>query len=94
MVFDDNPVIELVKVPVPEPSVVCKPVATGLAVVAQQTPRAVTTEPPSVVTLPPEEAVEPVIPVTAVVVTTAPPGTKVRSVPLVVPSEFTPTSLK
>ena len=90
----DNPVIVLVKVPVPEPSVVCKPVATGLAVVDQQTPRAVTGEPPSEVTFPPESAPVSEMPVTASVVTTAAPGVNVRSLPVVVPSALTATTLK
>ena len=84
----------LIKVPVPEPSVVWFPVATGLAVVAQQTPRAVIAEPPSLVTFPPDKAPLSVIPVTAVVVSAAPPGVKVRSLPLVVPSALTATTLK
>ena len=61
--------IELVKLPVPVPSVVWFPVATGLEVVAQHTPRAVTVAPPSDVTFPPEEAVVARIDVGVVVVT-------------------------
>ena len=49
--------MELIKTPVPVPSVVWFPVATGFTVVAQHTPRAVTVAPPSAVTFPPEEAV-------------------------------------
>jgi hypothetical protein len=60
---------ELVKVPVPEPSVVWLAVMSGLAVVAQQTPRAVTDEPPWAVTFPPAVAVVAVIAEAAVVVT-------------------------
>ena len=64
-----NPVMALVKTPVPVPSVVVfvAPI-TGFAVVAQQTPLAVTAPPPSAVIFPPEAAVVNVIPVTAVVV--------------------------
>ena len=50
------------------PSVVWLPVATGLAEVLQQTPRAVTVAPPSKVTFPPLIAVIDVILLTAVVV--------------------------
>ena len=59
----------LVKIPVPEPSVVWEAVISGLAEVAQQTPRAVTEEPPCAVTLPPAEAVVAVMEEAAVVVT-------------------------
>ena len=55
-------------VPVPVPSVVWFPVATGFGDVLQQTPRAVTVAPPSVLILPPLEAVVEVIEVTTVVV--------------------------
>ena len=51
----DNPVIELVKLPVPLPSVV-KPILfsnVGFGDVFQQTPLAVTVAPPSEVTFPP-----------------------------------------
>ena len=92
--FADNPEIELVKVPVPEPFVVWLPVTTGFAVVLQHTPRAVTDEPPSEVTFPPDEAVVVVMEVTAVVVTEAAPGVKDMSAPLVVPSLLIPTTLK
>jgi hypothetical protein len=43
----------LTKLPIPLPSVVCEPEATGLAVVPQHTPRAVTAAPPSFVIEPP-----------------------------------------
>ena len=46
----------LVNGPVPEPSVVWEPVATGPVVVLQQTPLAVTDAPPEFVTLPPVTA--------------------------------------
>jgi hypothetical protein len=59
----------LVKTPFPEPSdVVFVAPITGFAVVAQQTPLAVTAPPPSAVIFPPEVAAVKVIPVTAVVV--------------------------
>jgi hypothetical protein len=65
-----NPVMALVKIPVPVPSVVVfKAPMTGFAVVAQHTPLAVTVPPPSAVIFPPEAAVVKVIAVTAVVVT-------------------------
>ena len=85
--------MELVNVPVPEPSVVWLPLTTGLAEVFQQTPRAVTAAPPSDVTLPPEVAVDPAMPDTVVVVRIAPPGIKVLSLPFVVPSLLTATIL-
>ena len=62
--------MELVKIPVPVPSVVLVDNAmVGLAVVAQQTPRAVTVAPPSATTLPPPEAVVVVMDDKEVVVT-------------------------
>lgn len=90
----DNPVMELVNVPVPVPSEVWLPATVGPVATPQQTPRAVTDKPPSEVTFPPDAAVVDVIEVAVVVVTAAPPGVKVTSLPLVVPSLFTPTSLK
>jgi len=57
-----------VKTPVPVPSVVFEFAIVGAAVVAQQTPRAVTAPPPSAVIFPPETAVVKVIEVTAAVV--------------------------
>ena len=48
--------MELVKGPVPVPSVVWLSARVGLTEVLQQTPRALIEEPPSVVTLPPEVA--------------------------------------
>jgi hypothetical protein len=62
-------VIELVNVPVPDPSVVWLSATVGLADVLQQTPRAVTDAPPSEVTLPPPDAVVEVIEVIVAVVT-------------------------
>ena len=60
----------LAKIPVPGPSVVLVDKAmVGFAVIAQQTPRAVTVAPPSLVTLPPLVMVVMVIAVAAVVVT-------------------------
>ena len=64
-----SPVIELVKLPVPVPSVVLLLEIVGLADVPQQTPLAVTTAPPPEVTFPPLEALVEVIEDTAVVVT-------------------------
>ena len=61
--------IALTNAPVPVPLDVQVPPTTGLAVVAQQTPLALTDAPPSAVTLPPEVAPEEVTPVTAAVVT-------------------------
>ena len=66
--------IALVKVPVPVPSVVCAPDATGFILVLQQTPLAVTLAPPSAVTLPPLLAEMVVIKLMAVVVTVARTG--------------------
>jgi hypothetical protein len=57
-----------VKIPVPVPSVVFEFDIVGVAVVAQQTPLAVTAPPPSAVIFPPETAVVKVMEVTAVVV--------------------------
>ena len=60
----------LAKIPMPVPLIVLVDKAiVGLAVVAQQTPRAVMVAPPSAVTLPPLAAVVMVIAVAAVVVT-------------------------
>ena len=64
-----RPVMLLVNVPVPVPSVVWLPVMVGLCEVLQQTPRAVTVAPPSAVTLPPQDAEEVVMEVTFPVVT-------------------------
>ena len=62
--------MELVKIPVPVPSVVLVGKAmVGFAVVLQQTPRAVIAAPPSAVTLPPPAALAIVIAVIEVVVT-------------------------
>ena len=62
-----SPVIALVNVPIPVPSVVLLLVIVGLVVVLQQTPRAVTEAPPSAPTVPPLVAVVAVILVTAAV---------------------------
>jgi len=63
-----------VKIPVPVPSVVVfNAPTTGLAVVAQQTPLAVTAPPPSAVTFPPATAVVNVTEVTVDVVTVGTP---------------------
>ena len=57
MVAAVKPVIALVKIPVPVPSLVFVASAiVGFAVVLQQTPRAVTDAPPSATTLPPPDA--------------------------------------
>jgi len=79
--------MELVKEPVPVPSVVCEPEITGLAAVDQQIPRAVTAASPPAVTLPPEEAVVVVMDEAAVVVTVGGLTSVVncRSVPYEVP---------
>ena len=52
----ESPVIELVKLPVPEPSLVFEFVIVGFCDVLQQTPLAVTEAPPSAVIFPPLEA--------------------------------------
>ena len=49
-----NPVIELVKLPTPEPSVVLLSFIVGATVVLQQTPRVVTEDPPSLEIFPPQ----------------------------------------
>jgi hypothetical protein len=59
----------LVKVPVPDPSVVWLSAVVGLGSVLQHTPRDVTVAPPSSATFPPESAVVEVMLVGAVVVT-------------------------
>ena len=70
MVAAVNPVMALVKMPVPVPLLVLVDKAmVGFTAVLQQTPRAVTVAPPSAVTLPPLAAVAVVIAVIAVVVT-------------------------
>lgn len=56
MVPGVRPVMELEKVPNPNPSVVWSPLTVGLAVVAQHTPRALTDAPPSEETSPPHTA--------------------------------------
>ena len=67
--FSVSPVSELVKTPVPIPSVVWLLATVGFADVLQQTPRAVTAPPPSDVTLPPPAAVAAVTDDGTVVVT-------------------------
>ena len=69
--------MELVKIPVPDPSVVWLLEIVGLTRVLQQTPRAVTVDPPEDVTLPPDVAEVVDIDVAAVVVTVALPGVKI-----------------
>jgi hypothetical protein len=79
----------LTKTPVPVPSVVLELVIVGFAVVAQQTPLAVTAPPPSAVIFPPETAVVKAIEVTAVVVRVATPiavVVNVISLPYAVPA--------
>ncbi len=61
--------MRLVKLPVPELSVVWLPLAVGFCDVLQHTPLAVTAEPPSLVTLPPLVAVVEVMLLAEVVVT-------------------------
>ena len=61
--------MELVKLPVPEPSIVLLLAVVGFCEVLQHTPRAVTDELPSDVTLPPPVAELAVTPVIASVVT-------------------------
>ena len=56
-----NPVILLVKLPVPLPFVVFELLVVGLVDVLQQTPLAVTVTPPSELTFPPEIALDDVI---------------------------------
>ena len=71
MVDAVKPVIALVNVPIPVPSVVLVDKAiVGFAVVLQQTPRTVTTAPPSLLMLPPQLAVVLVTAVNAVVIIT------------------------
>ena len=67
--FADKPVILLVKLPVPLPSVVWLLLTVGLWLVLQQTPLAVTVAFPSLVTLPPHVAVLDVVLLTVDVVT-------------------------
>ena len=67
--FAVKPVIALVKLPIPVPSVVLVDKAmVGFAAVLQQTPRTVTAAPPSLLIVPPLVAVVFVIAVIAVVV--------------------------
>ena len=63
----DSPVIELVNVPEPVPSVVFVLAIVGFTVVLQHTPRAVTFAPPLSVIFPPLVAVVAVIALNAVV---------------------------
>jgi len=85
-VFAVSPVMELVKVPVPVPSLVLAVNAVvGFADVLQHTPRAVTVAPPSAVTLPPLVAVVCAMEEAAVVVTVGAMGlvvvVNIRSLP-------------
>ena len=84
--FAVSPVMELVKVPVPVPSLVLAVNAVvGFADVLQHTPRAVTVAPPSAVTLPPLVAVVCAMEEAAVVVTVGAMGlvvvVNIRSLP-------------
>ena len=63
--------MELINVPVPEPSLVKLLEIVGLAVVAQHTPRTVTADPPCELMVPPDVAVAAVMAVAAVVVSVA-----------------------
>ena len=65
-----SPVIRLVNAPDPDPSDVLMPATVGVALVSQQIPLDVISEPPLSDMLPPDEAVFCVIPVTAAVVKT------------------------
>jgi hypothetical protein len=69
VVFAVKPVILLVKIPVPVPSVVLLLEVVGLAEVPQQTPLSMTVAPPSEVTFPPLVAVVDVVAVVVPVVT-------------------------
>ena len=64
-----NPVKLLVKVPIPDPSLVIVPEVVGLDEVPYATPRIVTGAPPSWVTSPPVVALVALIPETIVVET-------------------------
>jgi hypothetical protein len=88
-----NPVRLLENVPIPVPSLVFVLRATvGVAVMLQQTPRAVTAAPPSLVTLPPLAADVEVITEIAVVVRIGIPGlpevVKFNWSPYAVPAEL------
>ena len=89
-----SPVIALMKVPIPVPSVVWLLAIVGLLEVLQQTPLALIVEPPSDEILPPEVAVVMVMAVAAVVVKFTAPGVNVISLPFDVPALLTPTILK
>jgi hypothetical protein len=69
VVFAVKPVILLVKIPVPVPSVVLLLAVVGLTEVPQHTPLAVTEAPPSDVTFPPLVAVVDVVAIVVPVVT-------------------------
>lgn len=66
--FSERPVIALVKLPFPFPSVVLLSVILGVVCVDQHTPLSTTASPPSDVILPPDIADEELIPVTSEVV--------------------------
>lgn len=68
MVFGVSPAMLLVKLPVPPPSLDLLSAMVGVALVPQQTPRAVIVAPPSEVIAPPPVAVVCVISVTDAVV--------------------------
>jgi hypothetical protein len=79
--------MELVKIPVPDPSVVWLFAVVGLGEVLQHTPLAVTEAPPSAVTFPPDEAVVEAMDVGVVVVTVGVVRVvKDRSLPYEVPT--------
>ncbi len=73
-----KPVSELVKTPVPLPSIVWLSVMVGLGDVLQHTPLAATDAPQSDITFPPLEAVEEPIMKGAVVMTTGISGAVVK----------------
>ena len=74
----DNPVSELVKAPVPVPSLVLESFTVGFVVVLQQTPLVVIVALPSLVILPPQTAVLAVIDDTAVVLMVDKAGSVVK----------------
>jgi len=87
-----SPVMLLVKVPVPDPSVVLELEVVGLVLVLQHIPLAVTDAFPSEVTFPPPEAVVVEVAEGLEVITVGATGfggvVKVRSEPYPVPAEF------
>ena len=77
-----SPVMLLVKLPVPDPSLVLLPEMVGFEVVVQHTPRAVTLAPPSELMFPPLVAVVWVIELGEVVVSDGTPELDVKVVKL------------